>query len=74
MLNERIILYTEEAEAKGIEEGQALAFAILQTIISLKDESESDIIAALTEQYDLKENEAKKYIDKFNMISTCRIK
>ncbi len=86
MLQEKVVFYfdraremgkeegREEGRKEGNAEGQARALSILQTIISLKDESEADIVAALAEQYGLSENEAKKFIDEFNMISTCRIK
>ena len=90
MLQEKVVFYFDRAREMGKEEGreegrkegrkegnaegQARALSILQTIISLKDESETDIIAALIEQYGLSENEAKKFIDEFNTISTCRIK
>ena len=82
MLQEKVVFYFDKAKEMGKEEGReegkaegkACALSILQTIISLKDESESDIIAALIEQYDLNEDEAKTFVDEFNMISTCRNK
>ena len=74
MLQEKVVFYFDEAREIGKEEGKACALSILQTIISLKDESESDIITALIEQYGLNETEAKKFVDEFNMISTCRNK
>ena len=74
MLQEKVVFYFDKAKEMGKEEGQARALSIFQTIISLKDESESDIITALIEQYDLSEDEAKTFVDEFNMISTCRNK
>ncbi len=78
MLQEKVVFYFDKAREMGKEEGKvegkACALSILQTIISLKDESESDIITALIEQYDLSEDEAKTFVDEFNMISTCRNK
>ena len=78
MLQEKVVFYFDKAKEMGKEEGKAegkaCALSILQTIISLKDESESDIINALIEQYDLSEDEAKTFVDEFNMISTCRNK
>ena len=84
MLQGKVVFYFDKAREMGKEEGrkegrkegnaegQARALSILQTIISLKDESEADIVAALAEQYGLKENEAQKFIDVFNMIRACR--
>ena len=78
MLQEKVVFYFDKAREMGKEEGKvegkACALSILQTIISLKDKSESDIITALIEQYDLSEDEAKTFVDEFNMISTCRNK
>ena len=61
MLNERVLLFTEEAEAKGREE----TLQMFHVISSLINESNSEIAAALVEQFGITEKEAYKMIEEF---------
>ena len=66
MLNERIILYTEEAEEKG-EEKTIQIFNAISSLIS-ENESDSEIAAVLVEQFGITEEKAYKRIEEYKTL------